>query len=357
MSKLLHTDRRTLLAGGLALIAAPALAATYPRVDKETVVYASPGGKDLVLDLYIPQGARRPLPVIVFLHGGGWSGGTRTTGPDFRRFFARDGFAMASIEYRLTPAGVFPNSVEDAKTAIRWLRANAATYGLNARRIGLWGTSAGGTLANLAALTPKGMFEGTGNLAFAGPPACVLDGYGPVQFDLMDAQTAAEAPALQKIPAALAAAPRMVVGVPTPGAAPAGPAAPPHNDPKSAESRLLGAPVPTSPDRVRAASALTYVTKAAPPYLIMHGLADNSVPHGQSVLLYEALAKAGANVQLRLIDGLPHTFFNRTDLDDLAGPYRMNVRATARGEAERAGVETARVFDVSRAFFERHLMR
>ncbi len=369
MSDRLMLPRRTMLAGGLAgglaLAAGPALAApSYDRIDKETVVYASPGGKDLVLDLYLPQGARRPLPVIVFLHGGGWSGGTRTTGPDFRRFFARDGFAMASIEYRLTPAGVFPNSVEDVKTAIRWLRANAGRYGLDSRRIGLWGTSAGGTLANLAGLSPKGQFEGEGNLAFAGPVTCVLDAYGPVKFDVMDAQTAAEAATLQKQPPALLAAPPMIVGVVQPAGAPRPAAARPagaapgpalHDAPNSAESRLLGAPVQTVPDRVAAASALTYVKADAPPYLIMHGMADNSVPHGQSVMLYEALAKAGNNAQLRLIDGLPHTFFNRTNLDELAGPYRMDVRTAVRGRAERTAVETAGVFDVARAFFTTHL--
>ena len=74
----------------------------------KTLTYAVRGGQELVLDLYLPAGRRRPLPVIVFLHGGGWSGGTRTTGPDFRRFFAQDGFAMASIEYRLTPRSRFP---------------------------------------------------------------------------------------------------------------------------------------------------------------------------------------------------------------------------------------------------------
>ena len=91
----------------------------------KTLTYASRDGKDLLLDLYLPQDVRGRLPVIVFLHGGGWSGGTRTTGPDFKRFFAQDGFAMASIEYRLTPSITFPANAEDVKTAIRWLRANA----------------------------------------------------------------------------------------------------------------------------------------------------------------------------------------------------------------------------------------
>ena len=104
---------------------------------------------------------------------------------------------------------------------------------------------------------------------------------------------------------------------------------------------------------------MTYVTPNAPPFLIMHGLADSSVPHGQSVLLYEALAAAGNDVTLRLIDGLPHTFFNRSNLDNLAGPFRMDVRQHVKGgpkggEEQRA-VDRAGVFAVARAFFAKHL--
>ena len=109
------------------------------------------------------------------------------------------------------------------------------------------------------------------------------------------------------------------------------------------------------PDRVRAASPITYVTKDAPPFLIMHGLADASVPHGQSVLLYEALKDAGRDVTLRLIDGLPHTFFNRTDLDEVAGPFRMQVREHPRGGPEAQREDRAGAFAVARDFFRRHL--
>ncbi len=109
------------------------------------------------------------------------------------------------------------------------------------------------------------------------------------------------------------------------------------------------------PDRVRAASPITYVTKDAPPFLIMHGLADASVPHGQSVLLYEALRDAGRDVTLRLIDGLPHTFFNRTDLDEVAGPFRMQVREHPRGGPEAQREDRAGAFAVARDFFRRHL--
>jgi acetyl esterase/lipase len=108
---------------------------------------------------------------------------------------------------------------------------------------------------------------------------------------------------------------------------------------------------------VRAASPLTYVTSNAPPFLIMHGLADNSVPHGQSVQLYEALVKVNTDATLRLIDGLPHTFFNRTNLDELAGPFRMDVREHPKGGAEQKREDRAGVFDVARAFFAKHLKK
>ena len=166
--------------------------------EMRTLTYASRDGADLLLDLYLPANPiRRPAPVIVFLHGGGWSGGTRTTGPDFQRYFAQDGFAMASIEYRLTPSITFPANVEDVRTAVRWLKANAAAHGLDPDRICLWGTSAGGHLAAVAALAPRGTFEGTDNLNHTSAVRCVLDAYGPTRFDVMDAQTEEERAALQ----------------------------------------------------------------------------------------------------------------------------------------------------------------
>ena len=371
-------DRRAVLLTAVMItmaIGAYPSSASAPQFDVEmkTLTYASRGGQDLVLDLYLPQKARGRLPVIVFLHGGGWSGGTRTTGPDFKRFFAQDGFAVASIEYRLTPSITFPSNVEDVKTAIRWLRASHETYGLDPGRIGLWGTSAGGHLAAIAGLAPRGTFEGEDNLTQSSAVQCVLDAYGPTAFNLMDAQTEQEKATLQSQPPALAQAPPMRGGVVVDGArggAAAGPggaagaggrggAPGPHDAPTSPESRLVGAPIQTVPDKVRAASPMTYVTPNAPPFLIMHGLADSSVPHGQSVLLYEALAAAGNDVTLRLIDGLPHTFFNRSNLDELAGPFRMDVRqhlkGGPKGGKEQRAVDRAGVFDVARAFFAKHL--
>jgi acetyl esterase/lipase len=348
-----------------ACVAGAALAAVQepPSGDMRTLTYASRDGADLLLDLYLPaEPIRRPIPVIVFLHGGGWSGGTRTTGPDFRRYFARDGFAMASIEYRLTPSIAFPANVEDVRTAVRWLKANADAHALDPDRICLWGTSAGGHLAAVAGLAPRGMFEGRDNLNYTSTVRCVLDAYGPTRFDAMDTQASEERPRLQPPIVTInvgggvrGAAPPTgtVAGAGARGAG--GRGSVPHDDPASPESRLVGGPVQSVPDRVRAASPISYVGNDAPPFLIMHGLADSSVPHGQSVLLYEALKREGREVTLRLIDGLPHTFFNRTDLDDVAGPFQMQVREHPRGGPEAQRVQRSGVFDVAREFFRRHL--
>jgi acetyl esterase/lipase len=352
------------LAAALAAAALSAVQELPPR-DVRTLTYASRDGVDLVLDLYLPAApSRRPTPVIVFLHGGGWSGGTRMTGPDFRRYFTQDGFAMASIEYRLTPSITFPANVEDVRTAVRWLKANAAAHALDPDRICLWGTSAGGHLAAVAGLAPRGMFEGTDNLNYTSAVRCVLDAYGPTRFDLMDSQTEDERAKLQppivtiNVGGARGAAPPAGAaggGARAAGPGPGGRGPVPHNDAASPESRLVGAPVHTVPDRVRAASPITYVGKDAPPLLIMHGLADGSVPHGQSVMLYEALKREGREVTLRLVDGLPHTFFNRTDLDDAFGPFQMQVREHPAGGPEVQRVERAGVFEVAREFFRRQV--
>jgi dienelactone hydrolase len=191
------------------------------------------------------------------------------------------------------------------------------------------------------------MFEGTHNLNHTSTVRCVLDAYGPTRFDVMDVQTQQERATLQ--PAVVS------INVPGGGRGTGGRGAVAHDEPTSPESRLVGAAVPSVPDRVRAASPMTYVDKDAPSFLIFPGLAVNSVPLGQCVLLYEALKAAGQDVTLRLVDGLPHTFFNRADLDEVAGPFRMQVREYPRGGPELHRVERDGVFAVAREFFRRHL--
>ncbi len=103
------------------------------------------------LDLYLPEKAPRPLPVILWVHGGGWTRGDKTNGPAFR--FATKGYAVASMNYRFSQHATFPAQIHDCKAAVRWLRANARKYGLDADHIGAWGGSAGGHLVALLGTT------------------------------------------------------------------------------------------------------------------------------------------------------------------------------------------------------------
>jgi acetyl esterase/lipase len=126
------------------------------------VLFATPAGHPLYADLYLPDAVAIRRPVIVWLHGGAWRLGDRRLCPDLSRHFAERGFAMVSVDYRLSQQAVFPAQIEDVKTAIRWVRHVADQYGLDRDRIGLWGSSAGAHLGALAAVTRSGEFEGAG---------------------------------------------------------------------------------------------------------------------------------------------------------------------------------------------------
>jgi acetyl esterase/lipase len=121
---------------------------------RKDVVYASPGGRDLHLDLYLPDETTGPLPIVMFIHGGGWIFGDKEMSRDAASYLAGEGFAAATIEYRLSNERIYPAAVDDSKAAVRWLRANASTFGGDPDRLGVVGTSAGGQLAALLAVTP-----------------------------------------------------------------------------------------------------------------------------------------------------------------------------------------------------------
>lgn len=295
------------------------------------VPYAHPGGKPLLLDLFLPQQIS-PLPVIVWLHGGGWRLGDRRLAPNLERYFAQSGFAMASIEYRLSGEAIFPAAVEDVKTAVRWLRGNAASYGLDAKHIGLWGSSSGGHLAALAALSGPALFQSAASeyATDSSEVQAVVDGYGPTDFlqidthRLSDGEVATDPESMQ-LPKDLRSA-----------------------SPDSFESRFLGAPINTCPELVRQANPAAYAHPGTPPFLILHGLSDMAVPPHQSELLYEALAAHQNTVTLCLIEGLGHGFLNRNHLDD--GPPR---RVIVRGHA--SATPSLGVFDRILNFFQEHL--
>jgi acetyl esterase/lipase len=301
--------------------------------------FAAPNGKPLLLDLYLPVGVDKPLPVIVWLHGGGWRNGDRKLGPDFRVRFAERGYAMASIEYRLSGEALFPAQIYDVKAAIRWLRSVANQYGLDSGHIGLWGSSAGGHLAALAGTTGEGILENLelGCADFSSDVQAVVDGYGPTDFLQMDAYINKEIAVSMDPESELLHPPHR------------------HEALDSPESQLLGAPIRSVPHLVKEANPITYVTSGLPPFLLMHGLSDTAVAAHQSELLYEALIAKGNEATLCLIDGLGHAFFNRNDLDD-NGPYSASIRRAGDGETEYIRNREIRIFEMVEEYFQKHLL-
>ena len=300
------------------------------------LVYSSPNGRPLLADLYLPQGIERSLPVILWLHGGAWRFGDRKLGPDLTRYFAQSGFAMASIDYRLSTETTFPAQIEDVKTAIRWLRSIAARYRLDEEQVGLWGSSSGGHLAVLAATSGRGTFESAEHSDYSSSVQAVVDGYGPIDFLQMDSHRdpsgkPSDDPESIQLPVGMRTA-----------------------DADSPESLLLGAPIQTCPDRVREANPITYAKAGLPPFLILHGLSDTVVPVHQSELLYSALAGYGNDVTLCLVEGLGHGFLNRNNFDQ-GRPRRTMVRSQSGGRPEQAADGPVASFEEIEGFFKKHL--
>jgi acetyl esterase/lipase len=232
------------------------------------LAYVPNGQERQKLDLYLPEKkAESPLPVIVWIHGGAWREGDKW--PCLADRFPTRGYAVASINYRLSQDAPFPAAIEDCKAAIRWLRAHAKDYNLDPERIGVWGASAGGHLAALLGTSGDVKeLEGTGgHLDQSSRVQAVVDWYGPTDFLQMGGR---------------------------------------HDGPNSPESQLVGGPVQERKEAVARANPLTYLGKDAPPFLIMHGDADDTVPLGQSELLAAALKKVGARVIFKKIKGAAH---------------------------------------------------
>ena len=113
------------------------------------LAYVKDGHRLQALDLFVPARRSGPVPLIIFVHGGGWIGGTKDNCPPLRAGFTDRGFAVASINYRLSSDAIFPAQIEDCKAAVRWLRAHATEYGLDPEHFAAWGSSAGGQLVAL----------------------------------------------------------------------------------------------------------------------------------------------------------------------------------------------------------------
>ncbi len=250
-----------------------------PRIVRD-LEYARVGNISLRLDLYLP-GTKGPYPLFVWIHGGAFLSG------DKGRIFwtplvdlPQRGYAVASINYRLSSQAVFPALLHDGKAAIRWLRANAARYEIKADRVAVGGESAGGYLSSMLGTT--GGIAALEDLTMGNPKESsqvqgVVDFFGPSNFLRMDS------------------------GVPSSCVRPMV-----HNSPQSPESRLLGCNIQDCPEKVKAADPVTYVSRDDPPFLIMHGTGDCLVASSQSQLLSNALKAAGVRSELHLLPGLAH---------------------------------------------------
>ncbi len=237
------------------------------------VVFGKGGDRELKLHLAFPkQRADKPLPVYVWVHGGGWRKGSKESGIGHLVRMTRQGYAGATIEYRLSGEATFPAQIEDCKCAIRFLRAHADKYGINPDRIAVGGSSAGGHLVALLGTTGDVKeLEGSGGWPDQSSRVqAVVDLYGPTDL-VKFVQTYKS-----------------------------------HAKPDSPESHLLGGPVLDHLDRAKRANPITYVDASAPPFLIFHGSADGVVPPNQSELLHAALGKAGVKSELHILEGAGH---------------------------------------------------
>ena len=261
------------------------------------IVYARVGDRKLLLDLCLPAKGTAPLPVIVWVHGGGWRSGSKNAGSRARPMLER-GYAVVDVGYRLSGEAIFPAQVEDCKAAVRWVRANAAKYSFDPDRIGAWGSSAGGHLvAFLGTAGDVREFDTEANREYSSRVQAVCDWFGPTDFLQMDKHSLKGS--------------RLI-----------------HDAPNSPESLLVGGPIQEEPYRslARKANPITYVTKDDPPFLIMHGDKDMSVPLHQSELLYDALKKAGVDTTLRVVKGSGHGLRGEKETPiEAANPCRCQI--------------------------------
>jgi acetyl esterase/lipase len=235
-----------------------------------------------LLDIYLPPNAKGKVPVVIFIHGGGWLGNDKYADIGYMKKTVAEivdsGYALASIDYRFSTQAIFPAQMQDCNRAISFLFDNADKYGLDKNRFAVMGFSAGGHLASMVGLSKNNNVEEffmpstTRSFNFKG----VVDFYGPAELILF----------------------------------------PGNDDPKSPESLLIGATPLSRPDLAKVASPVTYVDKNDPPFLILHGEKDDLVSNKHSQLLSSWLTVAGVKNELVIVKDAPH-FGVMFDADDV----------------------------------------
>jgi acetyl esterase/lipase len=292
----------------------------YQAVLGET--YADLPGNAGTIDLYMPVNARGRVRASASEPGGGdlrvpvvmWTAGSAwmaDNGNDEGAFWAErlvpEGYAVAAYAVRSSSQATFPAQIHDAKAAVRWVRAHAREYGLDPHRIAAMGNSSGGHVSSLLGTTGD-VPALEGHVGTTGPSSrvqAVIDFFGPTDFLQMDTQM---------LPGACEFF-NDLLGIEDC-----------HNDVASPESRLVGCAIQTCPDEVAAANPISYVSKRDAPFLILHGTADQLVPHGQSQLLFNALARACVDATFYSMVGRGHEY----GYIDEQGPFTDRTRQRTR---------------------------
>lgn len=262
------------------------------RVYKDLFYVPGSNNPRQALDLYLPMNRNEKFPVIVWIHGGAWMGGSKDEPP--MTGFVDDGYAFASLNYRLTNEAHFPEIFYDCKAAIRWLRAHAREYNLDADRIGVWGYSAGAQLSDLLGTTgdTKELDGDEGNLDQSSAVQAVVSWAGAT--DLTNVNT--------QIRELRAKGVKNTLDV---------------DSPNAPLTLFLGGKSEDKPELAKQASPITYASKDDPPFLVVHGKKDNVVPVEQSEALYKSLKDAGVDVEFRCMKGLKHFLFHKGTMKDV----------------------------------------
>ncbi len=246
---------------------------TYgPMAMAEGIVYKQVeswyGGDNRALMLNVIRRYDGPHPLIVWLTGGGWSQVSKNVHVPELIYLVEAGFTVATVEYRTSEAGCFPAPLEDVKAAIRYLRAHAERWNIDPDHVGIMGESAGGHLASLAGTTGWTREFDTGdNLDKSSAVQAVCPWYGPSDFTVMFEDS---------------------------------------YNPASPDSLMIGCTAYGHPDKAKYVSPVTYVREGVPPFLLIHGLEDTTVPFDQSVRLYDAIEKVGGKADLIAIEDAVH---------------------------------------------------
>ncbi|MCS6860969.1 MAG: alpha/beta hydrolase [Abditibacteriales bacterium] len=241
----------------------------YEVIVENDVLYGEAGGEKLLLDVYRPKDAPGKRPAVILIHGGGWRAGNKSDAKGLAQDLAGRGFVGFAIAYRFAPKFTHPAQLDDCQLAVRWVRANAEKYQVDPERIGAAGASAGGHLA--AMLGVRDTRDKNAPLSqFSSKVRCVVDVFGPMDLR----------PHLNTT----------------------------YNNPFGLVlvQGFIGKKPDEAPELYADASPITFVSKDAAPFLILHGAKDNLVPISQSEAMAEALKKAGVEVNFIRIEEAGH---------------------------------------------------